>query len=417
MSEADRKKAVQKDLTRSTAIMTKMNVDEVRRIQDGGSNLSEHLERNDPTSDYGVNMRFDAFERALVSQGIVPHRGQNLSVEPNTLQNLWENEATRNLAGEFFARQVRKVAHSGKAAVEDTHKRFLTSGDSYLGSWANQFQYPSQITQPMFTAAIPVAELVSRTEPVTGNRVRPYVLNDVDPEDVRKLVGEGADIPHVAITDAEKELVLPKEGIGILATYEKLRRMPLDILAIMVQRIAVKNEAKKVDNILDVLVSGDGNPNTAATNYNKTALDASLGVGDPVSVRAWLHYKMKWANPYQLTHILGQVPDVLDVMLIDTGSANVPLAIAGNVGSTQQFTPINHGLGDNIRTGWLNNAPAGYIVGFDSRYAIVRYYEIGSEIQEVAKWVEKQMEGLYMTENENYELSDPEANKTLRLDA
>lgn len=118
-----------------------------------------------------------------------------------------------------------------------------------------------------------------------------------------------------------------------------------------------------------------------------------------------------------ITHILAREAHVLDVQMINTGSANVALIQAGGIFAGQEFTPINKRLRDNVGYGWLSSAPANVIVGFDRNWALKRYFEIGSEIAEVAKWIEDQTERLYMTENDGFELWDSNANKTLTLNA
>lgn len=413
MSEKERKLELVEGFERSKKLLKRINPEKIGDIHAEGETVSQWFERKDPSHEYPPHLPFDAFDRALLSAGIITQRDGVDAVEPSRLEDMRKNPDTRHLVGEWIARQYRKVAHNGKPA-EFNDVRVMTSHDDILGTMLNQFQFPESLRTPQISAAVPVAELVSRTTPITNNHVKPYELNDIAPEDARATVGEGALIPHVEITRKEKEIYLPKEGIGVLSTYETLRRIPVDLLSILLQRIAVKNEATKVDKIVDTIVSGDGNANTAATVYTKTSLQGGLA-GDAFNVRGYLRFKMKFKNPYALTHIIGQELNVLDLMLLDTGSANIPLNRAGSLFSSQQFTPVNQSLADNVRTAWLDSPPANNLIGIDKRFAVVRYFEVGSDIQEVTKWVEKQVEGLYMTENENYEIADPEATKSIDL--
>ena len=70
---------------------------------------------------------------------------------------------------------------------------------------------------------------------------------------------------------------------------------------------------------------------------------------------------------------------------------------------------------DNVRLGWLTDAPAAKIVAFDKRFAIERATEIGSTITETARWVTRQTQELVMTESEGYALVDDVAVKVLDL--
>jgi hypothetical protein len=102
-------------------------------------------------------------------------------------------------------------------------------------------------------------------------------------------------------------------------------------------------------------------------------------------------------------------------MLLDTGSANVPLANINGLLGAQTVTPINQGLGDGVRVGWLSNAPAGKLVAFDRRVSTIRLFEIGSNIQESAQDVKSQINSLVLSEVEGYAVIDPRANKVLNM--
>jgi hypothetical protein len=67
---------------------------------------------------------------------------------------------------------------------------------------------------------------------------------------------------------------------------------------------------------------------------------------------------MKFKNPYVMTLLLGQEAGIIKAMMINTGSANIPLvAIAGFIG-LGGFTTINSTLGDNVQYGVTDDAPA-----------------------------------------------------------
>ena len=106
----------------------------------------------------------------------------------------------------------------------------------------------------------------------------------------------------------------------------------------------------------------------------------------------------------------------LQLALLNTGSANIPLISAnlGNLGTS--LTPINQ-FADAVRYGWTSDAPALKIVGFDPRFAIERVTEIGADISEIERFTTKQTQTLTMSEVEGYALMDVNAVEILDVNA
>ena len=117
-----------------------------------------------------------------------------------------------------------------------------------------------------------------------------------------------------------------------------------------------------------------------------------------------------------LTHIFGQEQNTLQLELLNTGSANIPRAVAGGV-FAQEFQNMNTRLADNVKTGDIDSVPSNLLLGIDGRVAVKRWYEIGAEIREVDKWIREQKESFVMSETEGYQVDEPLAVKTLQLDA
>ena len=202
-------------------------------------------------------------------------------------------------------------------------------------------------------------------------------------------VAEGAELPRAKLVGSEHTIRLYKYGRILEITYEAMRRMRIDMAALHVQRIAIQSQIDKLATIIDVLVNGDGNAGTAATSYNLTTLD-SAAVAGTLTLKGYLAWKLKFINPYTLTTALAQDAMALQLMLLNTGSANIPLVTIQQPSGFGQFTPINPELGDNVRLGITADAPASKILGFDDRFAVERVTEIGANIQEVLRWSERQ---------------------------
>lgn len=375
---------------------------------DNGMNLSRYLETLDPSSDHsGRAAEVDAFNRVLAACGIRTRSLPELGIRASTLGDVVNHKQARYLAVELFARAYRAVAFGKRAPI--------LSNINVPGSMINQYQYPAAPRDVLLQPAVPLTEMVGVTTGISANAYRPFYLEDVTNANSR--VSEGAEIPAVKIATSEKTITLRKYGRRIDATYETLRHIPIDLLSFYVQRIAVAVETEKVDKVLDVIVNGDGTPNTAATSYDLTTLDSGTTANN-LTLRAWLAFKMKFRNPNKMTTVIGQEASVLKLLLLNTGSANLPMVMYnGVVGGQGGLVPINETLSGGERFGWLDAAPAAGLVGFDRQMSIERIFEIGATIQEADKDVKSQIDSLVLSEVEGYAVIDQKANKILNLAA
>jgi hypothetical protein len=307
---------------------------------------------------------------------------------------------------EFFARNWRKVSYGVQ------QRAILLSDDGVVGSFERPYADAATVRQDRQVApAIPLSELVSMTTAIDGDTFRTYYLA-YNAEQLRKFrVGESAEIPIATITGNEHTIRLKKYGRGLRASYEDLRRMRVDKLARYIQWMAVQSEVDKVAAALSVLVAGDGNANTAATEIEIASLDATA-TNDVLTLKAWLAFKMQFAQPYMLTTALMPSDVALQLALLNTGSANMPLVSANLASLGTGATPINQ-FADSVRYGWTSDAPAGKIVGFDNRFALERVTEIGSEISEMERYVTNQTQVMVMSEIEGYGVMDANATKVL----
>jgi len=399
---------------RAKAIASVLNRDILREAYSDGKNLSRYLETLDPSDKHPMGSG-DAFNRVLAARGIRTRSIPELGIAASTLEDVVNDERAQYLATEIFARAYRKVIFGNGTGIGGKTRAWapIMSGEGVSGSAINQPFYPP-VTDLLLRPAIPLSEVVGVTSGIRGTYFKPFFLEDVSQANSR--VAEAAEIPAVKITTSERAVDLNKYGRRIDLTYESDRRIPVDLLSFYVERIAIAVEAEKLAKVIGVIVNGDGNSGTAATSYNLDTLNGTAGVG-VFNLEGWLNWKMTWANPLMMTTVLGNSPQVLKTMLLDTGSANIPLVAGSGVIASQTVTPINQGLADGIRVGWTTDAPANTLVGFDKRLAIQRLFEIGSNIQETAKNVKSQINSLVLSEVEGYAVIDPKASKVLVMNA
>jgi len=389
-------------------LLRTMSPEVYREAYRGGMSLTAHLNRLYPEAEFKDGL--DGFSRLLQAADIKTKSNPGEGYYADTWERFHVSEQTRALIPEWVARQWRQVTHGDVRA-------FYSDQEDIPGSLARPFK---DSTRPradkQIAPAIPVSELVAMTSPIDGDTYRTYYLID-NPAQQRKVrVGQGDDIPTAKLVAAEHTVPLYKYGRGLEATYEQLRRQRIDRIALHIKRMAVQAEIDKVATVLDVVVNGDGNSGTAATSFNLTTLDPATTANN-MTLLAWLAFKMKFAAPYVVNTALTQDAIALKLLMLNMGSANVPLVSIAGPAMMGYFRQINPGLADNVGLGWTADAPANKVVALDNRFAVERVTEIGGNIEEIERYAKRQTQAIYMTEVEGYGIIDANASKVLVVNA
>jgi hypothetical protein len=125
-------------------------------------------------------------------------------------------------------------------------------------------------------------DLIARDEAVTGTAYDvPYVTESETDEELR-TVAEGAAIPESEIAYGDRIVKLDKKGRGIIASYEVIRRMSVDMLRVHLQRVGERLGRHLDARLATVLVSGDSSGSTAATTVD-TATSGTWAYADLVN--------------------------------------------------------------------------------------------------------------------------------------
>lgn len=394
-------------------ILEQVNPKMVRVAYEHGMGLSAYMDRLCPREN-GDTSGLDAFGRVMREAGIYTRSKPEAGLFADVWEDVFDETEPRRVLGlEWVRRQWLQVSRGTPGAT----RAIETSQDYPINSAMRPYTDAAQLRDEQFTPAIPLSALVAITTPIAGDTYRTVYLQDVDPKAKRKVrVGETAEIPRVQLLTSEHVVQLYKYGRVIEASYEVLRRQRLDRVAMEIKLMAIQAEVDKVATVLDVMINGDGNTNTAADSYNLTTLDPATTANN-ASLASWISFKLKFKNPYMMNILLAQEGGIMKAMLINTGSANIPLVtIAGAIG-LGGFTNINSTLRDNVAYGVTDDAPANKWVGADSRRAIERVTEIGADITEVERFATRQTQAIVMTEVEGYGVLDHHATKIANLAA
>lgn len=289
-------------------------------------------------------------------------------------------------------------------------------GDQIIGSPMQPWVMESVPRQPLIAPQIPLEALIAITTPITGSAYQTFYITDDKPNQRLTRIGQGAELPRAKITGSPHTIQLHKYGRAIEFTYELLRRQRIDLVALHVQRIAVQAESDRVAAAMAVLVSGDGNANTAATSYNLTALDPAATAGT-LTLKGWLSFKLKFPNPYIMTTALANEAVILQLELLNTGTANIPLVYLQGASRLGSFDLINPQLRDAVSIGISADAPSLTIVAFDSRLGLQRITEVGGDITETERFISRQTELLAISYVDAYAVFDQNAARVLNVNA
>ena len=385
----------------------------VREATTKGVPFSRHMEHLNPSDQEDLDRGYSAFARVAREAGFVTRSLPEEGVWATDVGEFLKPDHSdisgrRALVHEFALRQARKAAYAKPT------QRALLSTDSTAGTWARPYAEAAQDRwDQQIAPAVPLNEIVAMTNPVSAADYRALYLT-YDAEQLRMYrVGESAEIPLAKITESENSIRLHKYGRGIEASYEALRRVRVDKFARMIQLAMVQNEVDKVAAALSVLINGDGNSNGATTD-DLTTLDGDATAGT-LTLAGWLAWKKQWDQPYMITTALMTKAVAQQLELLNTGSANIPQALAG-LGNMAEIRRINQ-TGDAVGYGWLDSAPTLKIVGFDKRFALEQLVEVGSNITETENYVSRQTNAIFMSEVQGFAIMDANATRILDVNA
>jgi hypothetical protein len=178
-------------------------------------------------------------------------------------------------------------------------------------------------------------ELIMHDERVEGTAYdMPYVTEDEGNEELRS-VAEGAAIPESEITYGDRIVKLDKKGRGVLASYEAVRRMSVDMLRVHLQRMGERLGRSLDARIAAVLLSGDSSGASTAPVTMNTATSGTWAYSDLVAA----YMKLSQEHYFTPTHMLVddataqsilQLPEIGDSTLFDfakTGNLPTPLGV------------------------------------------------------------------------------------------
>ena len=354
-----------------------------REAYSEGKTLSQHLEALDPSNKYvGADAwlgQLDAFERQM------------------------------------FAAGIQTKSDPAKGMYADPVEKF------FLGTSSSDHLFPEFInrTARMALEAPDILnELVAIKTPITGNAYKTFYVDLAAAAKQKKRTVEGTEIPTTTITGHEHSVTLKKKGRAIDMSYEYVRRIRIDMLSLLIEGILQQTGVDLADDAIGILVSGDGNASTAATNTNLTALGGV--VADGIDWASWLTWRLKF-YPYngstvvvdatQLMKVLGIQSPVIDPLAL--------LAATNGAGKVDGGSSMPQNIFSKpLRYVYLPSATlANKVLGIDPKYALEQVTEIGADIVETDKMIKAQFETIVLSQVTGFATLFPAVVQTLTTNA
>lgn len=373
--------------------------------------LSQFLEDEDPSHEWdGVDRELGAFGRVLQSSGFRFKSSPAEGIWADSYERIFTDDEGVALLPEWFNSVWRKARNGGwTPQANPVQHRVIESGSEVIGTMFRPYQDAAGLYSQTLQPGIGLQDLVAFNTAINNDTYRRAYLTDPAAADVRLLrIGETADIPRASIRTSEQLIRLHKYGRAIEVSYEAVRRVPIDKVGLFIAKAALQVEADRVAQAVDVLLNGDGNSGTSADNFNQSALDT----GVVPTVKGLIAFKSKFKPPYRLTHLFAREAELVNLQMLTMPNSNPLLRqVASDLGfgSLDAIQDLANG---RVLYGQTDSVAAGTYLGIDARYALERITEIGSDIQETNRFIERQTELMTFTENDGFGVLDQNANKT-----
>jgi len=220
-------------------------------------------------------------------------------------------------------------------------------------------------------------------------------MTETEPKRQLKKTNEGAEFPRTKVTTGEQRVSLPKFGRILEASYEAIRKQRLDVFGRFLQRMGQQIGIDEFDELVTVLVNGDGNTGTAITSGRtlESATSGSIAVTDVIG---WATVA---ASPYKLGRFVGK-----KALLQKYYNA-----IAGMNNPVDQFGFIGISLPKSYE--WdrvLTALVADTFLGVDANYAVEMITD-GPVLVESDKIISKQLNETVVSKRSAFSVFDASA--------
>lgn len=226
-------------------------------------------------------------------------------------------------------------------------------------------------------------QLIIRDEAVDGTAYDvPYVQEAASEEELLS-VAEGAAIPESEIAYGDRIVRIDKKGRGVIASYEAIRRMSIDMLRVHLQRMGERLGRNLDARLAHVLVYGDSSGAATAALTLNTAAAGSWSYEDIVAG----FMKLTLEHYFTPTHMLASGALCRTILSLDEfrDAALFDFAKTGNLP-----TPLG------VRLVPMPDQPEHKLTILDAGYAVQKLTE-QDLLVESDKLIQQQWDRTYLT--------------------
>lgn len=200
-------------------------------------------------------------------------------------------------------------------------------------------------------------------------------------------VPQGTEMPTITVSISDKPFKLRKRGGVIKQTYESLRRIRANKMAVIFQLFGMRMSRDIAEDAVDVLINGNTGNNNSAFGF------AASGLDYPNFVGFWAEF-----DPYDSNVLIMDKTSITNTLLL--AEFKHP-DIGGNFQRAGQLvTPFGNTIKrhDNADSTVL----ADKVLGVDNRYSLEEVVESGSMIQETDRLMTSQWERIAVSRVQGY---------------
>lgn len=211
----------------------------------------------------------------------------------------------------------------------------------------------------------------------------------------------GAAIPEATIVLGENSIRLYKYARMMKIPYEALLDTTIDVFMLWVETVAKKIASGQTNRAVEVLISGDGNKNTAAVASNFTLAEAGkVDAKDLVGI-IFDYYNAYGVAPNRIVTD-SQGAQVLATLLSDMNVKNGVVAPQGVALSYPQikFEDIKVIISKNSKL--AKGSDVAKVAVFNTSYGVNRIMQIGGTIRESGNKIENQIQMMTFSEIVNF---------------
>lgn len=316
-------------------------------------------------------------------------------------------------AGSPLAQNVADWAFMVAGLEKELTVRGISRSDTVEKAFFSSTNGPNQPLFPVFLASQIIAgqmagslvpHLVASELRINSHVQEKVTVSDTPTTRQLKGVGEGQDLPKTLIARTNGSIPLYKYGRLLEASYESVRLLHLDILALQMQRMGRQIGIDQSDQLIETLLEGDG---TAGSAVSWLTAESAGTLDYDELVRLFLAFPIG----YQMRQAV--INDALLRTILNLAEFKDPMA--GFRFTREGILPGPMGAQWHR---WTSTGSQAFgtdrVLAVDDRMAAVLYRE-GDLLEEADMLIDKQLHRRTLSEWIGFAKWDNEATKALRL--